>query len=123
MHKIAYLLYSERDKINNSNVMILSPNDIFNNYISDVLPEIGEDNVAQATYFDFAKAFITEFHISTKIEDVYEVVYGEKTENNIDKYNEIKFKSDEIYTRILKDYIKIYLFKRTNNILHVTNNH
>lgn len=45
MHKIAYLLYSERDKINNSNVMILSPNDIFNNYISDVLPDIGEDNV------------------------------------------------------------------------------
>lgn len=107
MHKIAYLLYSERDKINNSNVMILSPNDIFNNYISDVLPEIGEDNVVQATYYDYAKAFITEFHIASKIEDVYEVVYGEKTENNIDKYNEIKFKSDEIYTRILKDYIKL----------------
>ena len=107
MHKIAYLLYSERDKINNSNVMILSPNDIFNNYISDVLPEIGEDNVAQATYFDFAKAFITEFHISTKIEDVYEVVYGETTAENKAKFNEIKFKCDPIYTRILKDYIKL----------------
>lgn len=107
MHKIAYLLYSERDKINNSNVMILSPNDIFNNYISDVLPEIGEDNVAQATYFDFAKAFITEFHISTKIEDVYEVVYGARTSENKAKFNEIKFKCDPIYTRILKDYIKL----------------
>ena len=107
MHKIAYLLYSERDKINNSNVMILSPNDIFNNYISDVLPEIGEDNVAQATYFDFAKAFITEFKISSKIEDVYEVVYGTKTKENEDKFNEIKFKTDPIYTRILKDYIKL----------------
>ena len=50
MHKIAYLLYAERDKINNTNVMILSPNEIFNNYISDVLPEIGEDNVVQATF-------------------------------------------------------------------------
>ena len=107
MHKIAYLLYSERDKINNSNVMILSPNDIFNNYISDVLPEIGEDNVVQATYYDFAKAFVNEFHITTKIEDVYEVVYGAQTESNIDKYNEIKFKSDPIYTKILKDYIKL----------------
>lgn len=107
MHKIAYLLYSERDKINNSNVMILSPNDIFNNYISDVLPEIGEDNVAQATYFDFAKAFVTEFHITTKIEDVYEVVYGARTPENEAKFKEIKFKTDPIYTRILKDYIKI----------------
>lgn len=106
MHKIAYLLYSERDKINNSNVMILSPNDIFNNYISEVLPEIGEDNVAQATYYDFAKAFITEFKISTKIEDVYEIVYGEKNTTNQAKLSEIKFKCDEFYTRILKDYIK-----------------
>lgn len=106
MHKIAYLLYSERDKINNSNVMILSPNDIFNNYISDVLPEIGEDNVVQATYFDFAKAFVNEFHISTKIEDVYEIVYGEKTKEIEAKFQEIKFKSDPLYTRILKDYIK-----------------
>lgn len=106
MHKIAYLLYSERDKINNSNVMILSPNDIFNNYISDVLPEIGEDNVVQATYFDFAKAFVNEFHISTKIEDVYEIVYGEKTKATQAKYQEIKFKCDPLYTRILKDYIK-----------------
>ena len=69
MHKIAYLLYSERDKINNSNVMILSPNEIFNNYISDVLPDIGEDNVVQATYYEFAKAYINEFDISSKIED------------------------------------------------------
>ena len=67
MHKIAYLLYSERDKINNSNVMILSPNEIFNNYISDVLPDIGEDNVCQATYLEFAKAYISEFSISSKI--------------------------------------------------------
>ena len=107
MHKIAYLLYSERDKINNSNVMILSPNEIFNNYISDVLPEIGEDNVAQATYFEFAKAYITEFKISTKIEDIYEIVYGSKTSRNKEKFEEIKFKTDPIYTRILKDYIKL----------------
>ena len=71
MHKIAYLLYSERDKINNSNVMILSPNDIFNNYISDVLPDIGEDNVVQATFAEFAKSYINEFTLNSKIEDVY----------------------------------------------------
>ena len=90
MHKIAYLLYSERDKINNSNVMILSPNEIFNNYISDVLPDIGEDNVCQATYYEFAKAYINEFDISSKIEDAYEVIYSSKSRNKTEKYNEIK---------------------------------
>ncbi len=106
MHKIAYLLYSERDKINNSNVMILSPNEIFNNYISDVLPDIGEDNVCQATYYDFAKAYITEFSISSKIEDAYEVVYASNKNETTAKYQEIKFKFDPIYTQILDDYIE-----------------
>lgn len=106
MHKIAYLLYAERDKINNTNVMILSPNEIFNNYISDVLPEIGEDNVVQATFYEFAKSYITEFHISTKIEDVYEIVYGKKDEFSLNKFNEIKFKSDDFYTEILETFIK-----------------
>ncbi len=107
MHKIAYLLYSERDKINNSNVMILSPNEIFNNYISDVLPDIGEDNVCQATYYDFAKAYITEFSISSKIEDAYEIVYSSNKDENNAKYQEIKFKFDPIYTQILDDFIEL----------------
>ena len=106
MHKIAYLLYSERDKINNSNVMILSPNEIFNNYISDVLPDIGEDNVCQATYYEFAKAYITEFSISSKIEDAYEVVYASDKTANKPKYDEIKFKFSPIYTKILDDFIE-----------------
>lgn len=113
MHKIAYLLYSERDKINNSNVMILSPNEIFNNYISDVLPDIGEDNVVQATFSEFAKAYISEFEINSKIEDVYEIVYGNKSPENTKKYLELKFKHSQMYINILLDYIdknKISLF-------------
>ena len=113
MHKIAYLLYSERDKINNSNVMILSPNEIFNNYISDVLPDIGEDNVVQATFSEFAKAYISEFSISSKIEDIYEIVYGDKTETNLKKYQELEFKHSKMYMNILLDHIdrnKISLF-------------
>lgn len=113
MHKIAYLLYSERDKINNSNVMILSPNDIFNNYISDVLPDIGEDNVVQATFAEFAKSYISEFTLNSKIEDVYEIVYGDKNEANKKKYQELKFKHSQMYINILLDHIernKISLF-------------
>ena len=105
MHKIAYILYAERDKITNSNVMILSPNEIFNNYISDVLPEIGEDNVAQATFMEFAKSYITEFSIISQIEDVYEVIYKGKQKRDFDKYNEIKFKYDTIYIKILDKFI------------------
>jgi len=105
MHKIAYLLYSQRDKINNSNVMILSPNEIFNNYISEVLPGIGEDNVCEATFLEFAKAYIHEFEISSKIEDAYEVVYASQDSRDKLKYNELKFKFDRMYAKVLDEFI------------------
>ena len=106
MHKIAYLLYSERDKITNSNVMILSPNDIFNNYISDVLPEIGEDNVVQGTFIEFAKSYINEFNFATKIEDAYEIIYASKEKRNLKKLEEIKFKYAPAYINIIDEFIR-----------------
>lgn len=49
LHRVAYLLYRRRSKLNESNVLILSPNDYFGEYISGVLPELGEKNVRQLT--------------------------------------------------------------------------
>lgn len=45
MHRIAYLLYENRDTLTNENILILSPNELFSQYISQLLPELGEDNV------------------------------------------------------------------------------
>ncbi len=45
MHRIAYLLYENRDTLTNENILILSPNELFSQYISALLPELGEDNV------------------------------------------------------------------------------
>ena len=104
MHKIAYLLYSERDKINNSNILIISPNEIFTNYISDVLPGIGEDNVCNSTFLQIAKAYVKEFEIVSKIEDVYDVIYSKKSQNT-DKFNEILLKFNDIYINLINFYI------------------
>lgn len=50
LHRIAYLLYKHRDKITPQNIVIFSPNDIFNDYISNVLPRLGEDNMCETTF-------------------------------------------------------------------------
>lgn len=105
MHKIAYLLYSQRDKINNSNVMILSPNEIFNNYISEVLPSIGEDNVCEATFLEFAMAYIKEFEIMSMPEDVYEIIYQHSSDKKEHKYSELKLKLSENYISMLDEYL------------------
>lgn len=55
LHRIAYLLYKNRDKMQASQVLILSPNDIFADYISHILPELGEENISEMTFDDFAE--------------------------------------------------------------------
>lgn len=50
LHRIAYLIYHSSKKYQNSNIMILSPNDTFSQYIDAVLPELGEESVLQNTY-------------------------------------------------------------------------
>ncbi|MEU6158469.1 3'-5' exonuclease [Streptomyces sp. NPDC047130] len=46
LHRIAYLLYRRRGRLRADNVAILSPNHLFAEYVSDVLPELGEEPVA-----------------------------------------------------------------------------
>ena len=41
LHRIAYLLYHDRQNLKSSNILILSPNGVFSDYISHILPELG----------------------------------------------------------------------------------
>ena len=43
LHRIAFLLYRFKDRLNARNVTILSPNRVFGDYISNVIPELGEE--------------------------------------------------------------------------------
>ena len=44
LHRIAYLLYAQKGKISSKDILIISPNKVFADYISNVLPELGEDD-------------------------------------------------------------------------------
>ena len=58
LHRVAYLLYKYRDSIRSQNIVIFSPNRIFSDYVSHVLPELGEENVHQTTFQDLAEPFL-----------------------------------------------------------------
>ncbi|MGM9949966.1 MAG: HelD family protein [Lysinibacillus sp.] len=49
LHRIAYLLYKHRDTLRSDRVLILSPNQVFGNYIATVLPELGEEPIRETT--------------------------------------------------------------------------
>jgi DNA helicase-2/ATP-dependent DNA helicase PcrA len=48
------LLYHDREKLKSSNILILSPNSVFSDYISHVLPELGEEHIREMSFDLFA---------------------------------------------------------------------
>ncbi len=60
LHRIAFLLYRLKN-LNSKNILIFSPNNIFTEYISDVLPSLGERNTLQTTFADYLENFISEY--------------------------------------------------------------
>lgn len=49
LHRIAYLLYTFRDSISSKDILIISPNKVFSDYISNVPPELGEETVPETS--------------------------------------------------------------------------
>lgn len=106
LHRIAYLLYKEKNLTSN-NVLIFSPNDVFSQYISDVLPELGEDNVLQTTFSDFASAYIRDFK---EIESFTQFIERYYKNNNIsdEEYKITKYKMSNEFKNLIDNYINNY---------------
>lgn len=54
LHRIAYLLYHDRGHLKSSDILILSPNSVFSDYISHILPELGEEPIREMSFDLFA---------------------------------------------------------------------
>ena len=55
LHRIAFLLYRFKDHLSASDIRILSPNRVFGDYISNVLPELGEEPIYEISFEDIAE--------------------------------------------------------------------
>ena len=80
LHRIAFLLY-RLEKLNSNNILIFSPNNIFTEYISDVLPSLGEANTLQTTFSDYLESFITEYKEVETFTDFISRFYSYNEEN------------------------------------------
>lgn len=54
LHRLAYLLYKYKEKLDGKDILVIAPNKLFLDYISDVLPDLGVGNVKQNTFEDIA---------------------------------------------------------------------
>lgn len=120
LHRIAYLLYKHREKIKPQNIVIFSPNDIFNDYISNVLPQLGEDNMYQTTFKEYMNTSLGNEFKKEDYTKMMEYIFGHKDLYNYEtRIKNIKFKSSLEFINILKEYVS-YLEKRNRNFKDIT---
>ncbi|MFD2371413.1 HelD family protein [Brevibacillus sp. GCM10020057] len=58
LHRLSYLIYNYQDTMMSKKFMVFAPNRMFLTYISDVLPELGVDDVQQSTFVDWAARLV-----------------------------------------------------------------
>ncbi|MFD1670517.1 RNA polymerase recycling motor HelD [Agrilactobacillus yilanensis] len=68
LQRIAYLLYHARNQLDADQIILFSPNRLFSNYISQVLPSLGEKNMRQVTLAEF----LTQRFSGLKVESLFE---------------------------------------------------
>lgn len=106
LHRVAYLLYKHRDKIESQNIVIFSPNQIFNDYISNVLPQLGEDNICQTTFKEYMHNALGNKLIKEDYYNMMEYILTCKGDPDYEKrIMNIKYKSSTEFVDTLKQYV------------------
>ena len=106
LHRIAFLLYKIKN-LTSDKVLIFAPNQVFSEYISNVLPELGEENTKETTFSDFLETYITEYKHIESFTSFVERYYKYEEENP----KLIKFKQSDEIIKVMEEYIANYTKK------------
>lgn len=110
LHRVAYLLYNYRKELEDK-VLILGPNGIFMEYISQVLPSLGEVGVKQETFASFAlKEMDSELYIMSFDKYLEKILSEDKEFIEDAKYKnsyEIIKDLDNLVKEMDKDYFHV----------------
>ncbi len=101
LHRIAFLLYKIKN-LSSDKILIFSPNQIFTECISNVLPELGEENTLETTFHDYLSKIINEYdHVESYI-DFLNRYYANDTTN----IELLKYKQSNEIIKDLEDFVK-----------------
>ncbi|SEM79452.1 DNA helicase-2 / ATP-dependent DNA helicase PcrA [Paenibacillus sp. cl141a] len=105
LQRVAYLLYKNRDSLKVDQIVLFSPNPIFNSYVSSVLPELGEENMQQTTLQEYLEYWLGP---SLRLEDPFDqieyVLTAQSTPNYEIRLQGIQYKASESFMKALQNY-------------------
>lgn len=108
LQRVAYLLYRFRGTLNADQIVLFSPNPMFNSYVATVLPELGEENMQQTTFQDYLAARLGK---SFKLENPYaQLEYALRAESEPGyeaRMLGIRYKAATGFVRLVDGYIGV----------------
>lgn len=112
LHRIAYLLYNHENTLNPKNFMIIAPNRFFLSYISEVLPDLGVENVLQTTFEDFALSILGKKLKLKNPNEKLSLLINNNISKNLKQKNQIiktnsTFKSSLDFKNVIDKYLKL----------------
>lgn len=105
LQRAAYLLYKHRDRIKADQIVLFSPNPMFNSYVSTVLPELGEENMQQTTFQAYLEYWLgSTFRLEDSFEQLEYVMTSDFSQGFEARMNGMKYKASEAFLQALQCY-------------------
>lgn len=107
LQRVAYLMYRYRDLINENNIMLFSPNPLFNSYVANVLPELGEANMRQTTFLEYIIKKVEErLSVESPFEQMEYILTAKKDQHYERKMKSISFKTTLAFKEMIDEFIQ-----------------
>lgn len=100
MHRVSYLLYKYKDQLKSEDILVLSPSELFADYINEVLPSLGEEKSFTTTFSNVAKVLLEENFESR--EDMLERIISKQKQKD---FENIAIKSSFEFLDDLKNFL------------------
>ncbi|WP_209862111.1 RNA polymerase recycling motor HelD [Paenibacillus shirakamiensis] len=105
LQRVAYLLYRYREQLTADQVILFSPNPMFNSYVSTVLPELGEENMRQTTFQEYLEHRIgREYQLEDPFIQMEYVLSSYEKKGYTARIAGIQYKSSQQFYHVLNRY-------------------
>lgn len=105
LQRVAYLLYKHRERLKADQIVLFSPNPIFNSYVSEVLPELGEVNMQQATFQEYLELSLgAEMSLEDSFDQIEYVLTAAETDGYEARVAGMAYKASASFLRALQSY-------------------
>lgn len=106
LQRVAYLLYRFRGTLKSENIMLFSPNPLFNSYVATVLPELGEENMQQATFQEYLLQRLgKEYAVEDPFTQIEYLLSAKEDRNYQTRVIGIRFKASLDFKKIIDTYV------------------